>query len=69
MQLRINGKSHQVGDQTKSMSLQHLLEKLGYEPQSIAVAVDGRFVPRHQYASCVVQADQDLEVVAPMQGG
>jgi sulfur carrier protein len=66
MQLRINGKSHQVSG---SMSLQHLLEKLGYEPQSIAVAVDGQFVPRHQYPSCQLRDEQDLEVVAPMQGG
>jgi sulfur carrier protein len=66
MQLRINGKDHHVSG---GLSLQHLLEKLGYEPQSIAVAVDGQFVPRHQYVNCMLQDDHDLEVVAPMQGG
>jgi len=66
MQLRINGENHQV-DQI--LSLQHLLEKMGYEPKSIAVAINGQFVPRHQYTTWHLQDQQELEVVAPMQGG
>jgi sulfur carrier protein len=67
MQLRINGKKQEVGEGI--MSLRHLLEKLGYEPDSIAVALNGQFVPRHQYTTCMVQDEHELEVVAPMQGG
>jgi sulfur carrier protein len=66
MQLLINGETRQV---EKPLSLYHLLEGLGYEPKSIAVALNGRFVPRHQYISCMVEEAQELEVVAPMQGG
>jgi sulfur carrier protein len=66
MQLLINGQLHQV---EKPTSLHHLLEALGYDPKSIAVALNGRFVPRHQYISCILEDAQELEVVAPMQGG
>lgn len=66
MQLRINGESHHVDH---NLNLQHLLEKLGYEPKSIAVAINGKFVPRHQYATWPLQDQQELEVVSPMQGG
>jgi sulfur carrier protein len=66
MQLLINGKPHQVEN---PLSLHHLLTELGYEPKSIAVALNGRFIPRHQYISCLLEDAQELEVVAPMQGG
>ena len=68
MPLLINGEPHRI---ETPQSLYHLLETLGYEPKSIAVALNGRFVPRHQYISCMITADepQELEVVAPMQGG
>lgn len=69
MLLLINGEPRQI---EKSTNLHHLLEELGYEPKSIAVALNGRFVPRHEYTSCVLEGGGDtqaLEVVSPMQGG
>ena len=66
MQLLINGEAHQVAD---NPSLTHLLDTLGYEPKSIAVAIDGCFVPRHAYATFQLRDQQALDVVAPMQGG
>ena len=66
MQLRVNGEKHYV---EAPLSLQHLLEKLGYESRSIAVALNGCFVPRHEYALRILEDQQELEVVGPMQGG
>ncbi len=66
MQLLINGEPYQVEE---PISLHHLIEKLGYERKSIAVALNGRFVPKHQYISCLLEDAQELEVVSPMQGG
>ncbi len=66
MQLQINGETHQLNE---SLSVEALLEKLGYEPKSIAVAINGEFVPRHQYTTYLLQDQEALEVVAPMQGG
>jgi sulfur carrier protein len=66
MQLRINGQPYPL---EQPISLHHLMEKLGYEQKSIAVALNGRFIPRHQYFSCILEDAQELEVVSPMQGG
>lgn len=66
MQLLINGEPHHTSD---GLTLLHLLEHLGYEPKSIAVAINGRFVPRHEYPTYPLQDQQALDVVAPMQGG
>jgi sulfur carrier protein len=51
------------------VTLQELLEKLGYTPQNVAVAIDGAFVPRSKYPMLAIEAGQTLDVVAPMQGG
>jgi sulfur carrier protein len=66
MYLQIIGKPHEIAP---TPNLQDLLHQLGYEPQSIAVAIDGQFVPRHQYTTYILHDQQALEVVAPMQGG
>lgn len=66
MQLVINGETREFEE---IGTVQQLLEKMGYEPKSIAIAIDGQFVPRHQYATFQLEDRQALDVVAPMQGG
>lgn len=66
LQLLINGKPVSLQE---PISLHHLLEKLGYERNAIAVALNGSFIPRHQYTTYMVQNAQALEIVSPMQGG
>ena len=66
MQLVVNGEASEFDEVA---TVQQLLEKLGYEPKSIAVAIDGQFVPRHEYPTFQLTESQALEVVAPMQGG
>jgi sulfur carrier protein len=66
MQLVINGENRQIESVT---SVLQLLQHLGYEPNAIAVALDGRFIPRHQYETFSIQENQALDIVAPMQGG
>jgi len=66
MQLVVNGETREFAD---IQTVQQLLEKLGYEPKSIAVAINGQFVPRHEYPTFQLAEKQALEVVAPMQGG
>jgi len=66
MQLLINGEPITLQEST---TLSHLLAKLGYEQNAIAVALNGTFIPRHQYETCIVENAQALEIVSPMQGG
>lgn len=66
MRLLINGEIRQVPE---SANVEELLKTLGYESRSVAVAIDGEFVPRHLYTTQTLREAQELDVVAPMQGG
>jgi sulfur carrier protein len=53
-----------------SLNIQELLHALGYaEDQKIAVAVNLEFVPRSAHATHQLAQGDDIEIVAPMQGG
>ena len=53
----------------RGLSVSALLTRLGYQQQNFAIAINETFVPRSQYATTLIQADDTLEIVAPMQGG
>ncbi len=65
--LKVNGGDHQLDGSQRP--LVQLLSELGYEGSHFAVAVNGDFVPRGQYASFQIQGGEALEVLSPMQGG
>jgi sulfur carrier protein len=46
-----------------------LLETEGYAGKIVAVARNGSFVPRAEYANTNLENGDDIEIVAPMQGG
>ena len=66
MHLQVNGKRQVVKD---AKTLEELLEELGYERDSVAVAQNGCFIPKQQYAQLMLKEEMDLEVLVPMQGG
>ncbi len=39
------------------------------DPASIAVAINGEFVPRSQYAERILQHRDSLDIVSPVGGG
>lgn len=45
------------------------LEQWGYCGERIAVAINGEFVARGEYAARLVKARDELDIVAPVQGG
>lgn len=49
--------------------LDRLLEELGYNPATVATAVNEAFVPRLARAETRLTDGDRLEVVAPLQGG
>lgn len=63
----------QINDEIKaitaSLSLTDLLIDLGYQEHNFAVAINEAFVPRSQYEKTSIQANDRIEIVAPMQGG
>jgi sulfur carrier protein len=66
MQVILNGESREVPDR---VSVKELLEQLGYQIQGRAVAVNRAFVPRSRHAQHRLHEGDEVEVVAPMQGG
>ena len=46
-----------------------VLHEAGYGDARVATAVNGHFVPVGQRASCSIEAGDQLEIVAPRQGG
>lgn len=66
MKLFINGEEKDV--QT-DMTLQQLLDNLGYNIRSVAVAINGQFVSKQAYATTALSPLEKLDIVSPMQGG
>ncbi len=46
-----------------------LLIDQGYKDKLVAVAINGEFVPRESYNKHMINNQDDIEIVAPMQGG
>lgn len=64
--LKVNNKNVEL---PKDCSVENALLQWGYNPTGIAVAINGDFVPRGNYAQHLLQADDVIDVVAPIQGG
>lgn len=63
--LVINGEARDVSAQ----SLAELLGELGYGGQKVATAVNGEFVPERTRAALRLAPGDEVEIVAPRQGG
>ena len=63
--IRINGEAQTVND---TVSVEALLERRG-QKAGVAIAINGEFVPRSQHCTRILQEGDDMEIVAPMQGG
>ena len=55
--------------ETAAANVDELLVELGYASGSIAVARNEAFIPKSSYADTLLSDNDDLEIVAPMQGG
>jgi sulfur carrier protein len=62
----VNGEAYDIESGT---TLEALLERLGLAPSSVATALDGQFVPRHQRASRVLQEGDRITCFQPIVGG
>jgi sulfur carrier protein len=65
MRIFVNGNPHEVGPVTLALAL----ESLGYGGKKIATALNGRFVPQMARQQTKLADGDQLEIVAPMQGG
>ncbi|BBU59424.1 thiamine biosynthesis protein ThiS (plasmid) [Mameliella alba] len=65
MQVNLNGARIEIA----AASLAALIEDRGFDPASVATAVNGSFVPRPMRARIALAEGDKIEVLSPMQGG
>ncbi len=66
MRITLNGEIIRLENVT---NISKLLSSQGYENKMVAIAVNGAFVPRSSYDTHVINDKDEIEIVAPMQGG
>ncbi len=54
---------------TEPISLPVLLRRLAYQPQLVAVELNGKIIKRADFAAVIVKADDKLEIVSFVGGG
>lgn len=65
VEIVVNGEARR----TAQRSLAALLDELGYGGQHIATAQNGEFVPARRRAETAIGPGDEIEIVAPRQGG
>ncbi|EJF81950.1 sulfur carrier protein ThiS [Bartonella doshiae] len=65
MQIFVNGEIIQ----TEVLTLNLLLEELGYEGNWLATAVNAEVIPVDARSQCVLHEGDEIEILSPMQGG
>ena len=65
MRIIVNANPHDVAEAV----LSDALRELGFVSPAFAIALNGRFVPREHHAKTPLNDGDQLEVLAPMQGG
>ena len=66
MKITINGQTKTL---PAPLNIAALLEAEGYAGMTIAVARNGAFVSKSIFADTALQDGDNIEIVAPMQGG
>ncbi len=66
MHILVNGKSETF---IPGLSVEGLLEKLGYTDHFVAVAINSECVLRRHFATHEIKASDEIEILAPMAGG
>ena len=57
------------GTEVAAATLDALVAELGHEPDAVATALNGEFVPRAERAAAFLKGGDRVEILSPMQGG
>jgi thiamine biosynthesis protein ThiS len=66
MHITLNGNPYELQER---LSFSQFVKSLGYEHNSIAIAADGKHIPRSEWDKRYLETEQSVEIIAPMQGG
>ena len=64
--MRVNGKQVELKE---SLTLEKFLESNGYALSKVAVELNGKIVPRKEYAATILEDTDALEIVCFVGGG
>ena len=68
LKVSLNGERVSLAD-TPNIDLVTLLDQQGYHTQKMAIAVNGSFVPRSQYAATIINDGDQIDVIQAVGGG
>ncbi|AMP89783.2 thiamine biosynthesis protein ThiS [Legionella pneumophila subsp. pascullei] len=66
MNIYLNDKIYTI---QSSLSLSAFLKQLNYTQQHFAVAINNHHVPHNAYETTILQANDSIDILFPMQGG
>ncbi len=66
MKVHLNGTPQTLERET---TITNVLKDYGYEEKVVAVAVNQNFISKSNYDEYIITDGDDIEIVAPMQGG
>lgn len=66
MKITINGKTKTIDS---TITVNKLLLSEGYKDKLVAIAINNHFIAKSSYDDHIIQNNDIIEIVAPMQGG
>lgn len=66
MKIKIDGETFSIEER---LSLKEVLNTFGYGEAKVAVALNDEFVPKALHGEVMIQADDNIHIIVPMQGG
>jgi sulfur carrier protein len=66
IEIIVNGEKQTVSD---GINIKEMIKELNYTKEGFAVALNGTFVALKSYESTTIQANDSIEILAPVQGG
>ena len=66
IEIVVNGEKQNLEKET---NIKDMVDTLGYQENSFAVAVNGTFVPLKEYEKMFIKKGDVIDILAPMVGG
>ncbi len=66
MEITLNGS---VTHASENVTINELLLSSDYKDKMVAVAINGEFIPKSDHKTHIINDKDEIEIVAPMQGG
>jgi sulfur carrier protein len=66
IEIIVNGAKQNI---TSDINIKEMIKELNYTKEGFAVAINESFIAIKSYESTIIQANDRIEILAPVQGG